>query len=80
MAIQVVILAAGLGKRMHSGLPKVLHRLAGKALLAHVIDTAQKISDEKPPIVIYGHEGEQVKGHFAGQKITFVECLNFYFI
>jgi len=73
MAIQVVILAAGQGKRMHSRLPKVLHTLAGKPLLTHVIDTAQKISTDTTPIIIYGHEGEQVKGHFAQHKLTFVE-------
>ena len=73
MAIQVVILAAGQGTRMHSNLPKVLHTLAGKPLLAHVIDAAVKLSPDSKPIVIYGHEGEQVLGEFKGQPITFVE-------
>lgn len=73
MAIQVVILAAGQGKRMHSRLPKVLHPLAGKPLLAHVIETALKVSEDAAPIVIYGHEGEQVKNKFADSKIKFVE-------
>ena len=39
--MNVVILAAGMGKRMQSAVPKVLHPLAGKSLLAHVVDTAQ---------------------------------------
>jgi bifunctional UDP-N-acetylglucosamine pyrophosphorylase/glucosamine-1-phosphate N-acetyltransferase len=39
MQLDIVILAAGEGKRMHSALPKVLHPLAGRPLLAHVLDT-----------------------------------------
>ena len=58
--MNVVILAAGQGKRMHSDLPKVLHPLAGKALLAHVIDTAREIG-AAPICVVYGHGGEQVR-------------------
>jgi bifunctional UDP-N-acetylglucosamine pyrophosphorylase/glucosamine-1-phosphate N-acetyltransferase len=73
MAIQVVILAAGQGKRMNSRLPKVLHTLAGKPLLQHVIDTALKIAPATKPVIIYGHEGEQVKNHFASDNLTFVE-------
>jgi bifunctional UDP-N-acetylglucosamine pyrophosphorylase/glucosamine-1-phosphate N-acetyltransferase len=41
--MNVVILAAGMGKRMQSALPKVLHPLAGKPLLQHVIDTARSL-------------------------------------
>ncbi len=59
MSIQVVILAAGQGKRMCSNLPKVLHKIAGKSLLEHVIKTAQKISADRLPIIIYGHQGEK---------------------
>ena len=43
MNLNVVILAAGQGKRMHSNLPKVLHPVAGKALVRHVIDTARTL-------------------------------------
>lgn len=60
MTIQIVILAAGQGKRMHSKLPKVLHHLAGKPLLEHVIHTALTVSPAVPPIVIYGHQGEML--------------------
>jgi CTP:molybdopterin cytidylyltransferase MocA len=42
--MNIVILAAGQGKRMHSNLPKVLHPVAGKALVAHVIDTARSLA------------------------------------
>ena len=57
--MNVVILAAGMGKRMQSALPKVLHPLAGKPLLQHVIDTARSLSPTKL-CVIYGHGGAAV--------------------
>ena len=64
--MNIVILAAGMGKRMNSDLPKVLHPLAGKSLLGHVVDTARTLD---PPrlVVVYGHGGEQVQAAFAGQ-------------
>ncbi len=58
--MNVVILAAGKGKRMHSDLPKVLHPLAGKALLAHVIDTSRQLGAARI-CVVYGHGGELVR-------------------
>jgi len=57
--MNVVILAAGMGKRMQSALPKVLHPLAGKPLLRHVIDTARSLGPKKL-CVIYGHGGAAV--------------------
>ena len=71
MAINVVILAAGQGKRMHSAVPKVLHRLAGKPLLAHVVEAARSL---KPRVicVVYGHGGDQVPDAMAGDGIKFV--------
>ena len=57
--MNVVILAAGMGKRMQSALPKVLHPLAGKPLLQHVIDTARELAPSKL-CVIYGHGGAAV--------------------
>ena len=58
--MNIVILAAGQGKRMHSNLPKVLHPVAGKALVSHVIDTARCLS---PQILclVYGHGGEALR-------------------
>ena len=64
MPMNVVILAAGMGKRMQSALPKVLHPLAGKALLSHVIDTARTLAPGKL-CVIYGHGGAAVPSMVA---------------
>ncbi|GHU05375.1 bifunctional protein GlmU [Betaproteobacteria bacterium] len=58
--MNIVILAAGQGKRMVSTLPKVLHPLAGKVLVSHVIDTARALSPRRLCIV-YGHGGETVR-------------------
>jgi len=62
--MNVVILAAGMGKRMQSALPKVLHPLAGKPLLQHVIDTARSLAPSKL-CVIYGHGGAAVPAMVA---------------
>jgi bifunctional UDP-N-acetylglucosamine pyrophosphorylase/glucosamine-1-phosphate N-acetyltransferase len=58
--LNVVILAAGQGKRMYSKLPKVLHKIGDKPLLQHVIATAVQLKPNKV-IIIYGHGGEVVK-------------------
>lgn len=58
--INVVILAAGQGKRMNSSLPKVLHKVGNKPMLEHVINTALSLNPAKL-VVVYGHGGEQVK-------------------
>jgi bifunctional UDP-N-acetylglucosamine pyrophosphorylase/glucosamine-1-phosphate N-acetyltransferase len=57
--LDVVILAAGKGTRMYSDKPKVLHSLAGKALVQHVVDCAQKL-EPRQIIVVFGHGGEAV--------------------
>ena len=59
-AVSVVILAAGQGKRMKSDMPKVLQPLAGRPLLAHVIDAAHAIGAADIHVV-YGHGGERVR-------------------
>ncbi|HEX9179866.1 MAG TPA: bifunctional UDP-N-acetylglucosamine diphosphorylase/glucosamine-1-phosphate N-acetyltransferase GlmU [Burkholderiales bacterium] len=69
--MNVVILAAGLGKRMRSSLPKVLHPIAGKPLLAHVLDTARSLSPQRL-CVVYGHGGEAVPKALAAPDITWV--------
>jgi bifunctional UDP-N-acetylglucosamine pyrophosphorylase / glucosamine-1-phosphate N-acetyltransferase len=60
----VVILAAGEGTRMKSALPKVLHEVAGRSLLGHVIEAAAHIEPEHVVVVI-GHGREQVSAHLA---------------
>jgi bifunctional UDP-N-acetylglucosamine pyrophosphorylase/glucosamine-1-phosphate N-acetyltransferase len=58
--IGVIILAAGLGKRMKSRLPKVMHPLSGKPLLSHVLATARRLKPEKVAIIV-GHGAERVR-------------------
>jgi bifunctional UDP-N-acetylglucosamine pyrophosphorylase/glucosamine-1-phosphate N-acetyltransferase len=70
--VNVVILAAGQGKRMHSDLPKVLHPLAGRPLLSHVIGTARRVSS-RSPVVIYGHGGETVRAALGEQGLKWVK-------
>ena len=65
-AIDVVIMAAGKGTRMKSSMPKVLHRLGGRALVQHVIDSARQLS-ARHIIAITGHGAEQVEAALAGQ-------------
>lgn len=72
MKLGVVILAAGQGTRMKSGIPKVLHRLAGKPLLQHVIDTAKELNPAQI-IVVYGHGGEAVKEQISADNLYWVE-------
>jgi bifunctional UDP-N-acetylglucosamine pyrophosphorylase/glucosamine-1-phosphate N-acetyltransferase len=64
--LHVVILAAGEGKRMKSALPKVLQKIAGQSMLAHVIATARAL-DPAGVHVVYGHRGEAVRNAFADQ-------------
>jgi len=66
LPLHVIILAAGEGKRMKSALPKVLQPVAGRPMLAHVIDTARQLQPAAIHIV-HGHGGEQVRAAFAGQ-------------
>ncbi|MDP1605591.1 MAG: bifunctional UDP-N-acetylglucosamine diphosphorylase/glucosamine-1-phosphate N-acetyltransferase GlmU [Rhodocyclaceae bacterium] len=67
--MNIVILAAGQGKRMRSDLPKVLHPIAGKPMLAHVIDTARALHAAKI-CVVYGHGGEQVRTAFDAPDLA----------
>jgi bifunctional UDP-N-acetylglucosamine pyrophosphorylase/glucosamine-1-phosphate N-acetyltransferase len=72
MKLGVVILAAGQGTRMRSSLPKVLHKLAGRPLLQHVISTAGALEPEQI-VVVYGHGGEQVPAALSADGLTWVE-------
>jgi bifunctional UDP-N-acetylglucosamine pyrophosphorylase/glucosamine-1-phosphate N-acetyltransferase len=71
MPLDVIVLAAGQGKRMRSELPKVLHPLAGRPLLAHVLETARALAPRKT-IVVHGHGAEQVRAAFAGHDVEWV--------
>jgi bifunctional UDP-N-acetylglucosamine pyrophosphorylase / glucosamine-1-phosphate N-acetyltransferase len=71
MPLDVIVLAAGQGKRMRSDLPKVLHPLAGRPLLAHVLDAARALGPRKT-VVVHGHGGEQVRSAFAGEALEWV--------
>lgn len=72
MGLNIVILAAGQGTRMKSSLPKILHPLAGKPLLQHVVDTALTLNPNKV-IVVCGHEAMQVQQAMTGYDLVWVE-------
>ncbi|WP_289117612.1 bifunctional UDP-N-acetylglucosamine diphosphorylase/glucosamine-1-phosphate N-acetyltransferase GlmU [uncultured Idiomarina sp.] len=72
MKLRVVILAAGKGTRMRSDLPKVLHKVANKPMVEHVIDTARSLKPEAVNL-IYGHGGEQLQQSIQGDDLTWVE-------
>jgi len=65
MALDIVIMAAGKGTRMKSALPKVLHRLAGRPLLQHVLDSAAGLQADRT-LVITGHGAAAVEASLAG--------------
>ncbi|MDP3584029.1 MAG: bifunctional UDP-N-acetylglucosamine diphosphorylase/glucosamine-1-phosphate N-acetyltransferase GlmU [Thiobacillus sp.] len=69
--LEILILAAGKGTRMRSDLPKVLHRLAGKPLLGHVVDTAHALGAART-CVVYGFGGEAVPQALADDTLTYV--------
>ncbi|RUM93532.1 MAG: UDP-N-acetylglucosamine diphosphorylase/glucosamine-1-phosphate N-acetyltransferase [Thiothrix sp.] len=70
-SLAVVILAAGQGTRMRSSKPKVLHELAGRPLLQHVIDVALELNPEEIVVVI-GHGAEQVRDTISNKKLRWV--------
>ncbi|ROR99046.1 UDP-N-acetylglucosamine pyrophosphorylase /glucosamine-1-phosphate N-acetyltransferase [Sinobacterium caligoides] len=75
MNLQIVILAAGQGTRMKSTKPKVLHPVAGKPMVGHVIDTCKLIGANKMAVVI-GHGADQVRQQFASEvSLEWVEQL-----
>ncbi len=67
----IIILAAGKGTRMKSSLPKVLHPVGGKPMIAHL--TTLALEQGQTPIVIYGHQGQALKDALGEQTITWVE-------
>jgi bifunctional UDP-N-acetylglucosamine pyrophosphorylase/glucosamine-1-phosphate N-acetyltransferase len=71
MSLEIIVLAAGQGKRMRSQRPKILHALAGRPLLAHVLAAAWALAPRKI-VVVHGHGAEQVRAAFAEQKVEWV--------
>lgn len=71
MKIKVIILAAGKGSRMKSKQAKVLHKIAGKAMLQRVAESVEDLDSEV--IVIYGHDGEQVKKSLTRLNVSWIE-------
>lgn len=69
--LSVVILAAGKGTRMYSDLPKVLHKIAGKPMVKHVIDTVKQL-EAKRIHLIYGHGGDLLKQHLSDEAVNWV--------
>ncbi|WP_102794400.1 bifunctional UDP-N-acetylglucosamine diphosphorylase/glucosamine-1-phosphate N-acetyltransferase GlmU [Bowmanella denitrificans] len=72
MAFSVVVLAAGKGTRMKSSLPKVLHPIAGKPMVQHIIDTVKGLGAQHIHLV-YGHGGEQLQQALAHNQLNW--CL-----
>lgn len=72
MSLEIIILAAGQGTRMHSAMPKVLHRIAHLPLLEHVYRLAVSLGADKSTI-IYGHGGDQVQAQLAHLEVDWVE-------
>ncbi len=73
--LEIVILAAGKGTRMRSDLPKVLHPLAGKPFLQHVLDRADELASANTFVVV-GHGAETVRKNVRAKQLTFVEQLD----
>src|SRR3990172_1624997 len=70
--LEIVILAAGQGKRMHSRLPKVLHAVGGRPLLAHALECARALAPSAIHVV-YGHGGEALRAAFAGADVRWAQ-------
>jgi bifunctional UDP-N-acetylglucosamine pyrophosphorylase / glucosamine-1-phosphate N-acetyltransferase len=70
--VAIAIMAAGKGTRLKSQLPKVLHEVGGKVLLAHVIDSAKNVVPPEDIYAIVGHEAERVRAAVGHTGVNFV--------
>src|SRR5436309_12972058 len=69
--LQIIVMAAGQGKRMHSARPKVLHPLAGRPLVAHVLDAVRELTP-RALVLVVGHGGDAVRDALAASDLAFV--------
>ena len=69
MSLNIIILAAGKGKRMHSSLPKVMHKVGGKSMLEHVLISAKKLNPSSINVVL-SPKIESIKKSFGGYDIA----------
>ena len=72
MPLAVIVLAAGQGKRMSSALPKVLHPLGGRPLLAYVLEAARALKPQQI-LVVHGHRSDELRAAFNGARVGWVE-------
>ena len=70
-SVEVCILAAGFGTRMRSKLPKVMHSLAGRPLLGHLINSVEKLNPDKIHVVV-GPELDSVRRSFPSQNLSLI--------
>ena len=71
MSLNIIILAAGNGKRMHSALPKVMHKVGGKTMLEHVLISAEKLNPKSINVVV-NSKIEDIKTNFQNYKINWL--------
>src|SRR5260370_25690906 len=71
MPLDVIVLAAGQGKRMRSELPKVVHPIGGRPVLAHVLEAARALNPRRT-VVVHGHGAEKVRAAFAQASVDWV--------
>jgi bifunctional UDP-N-acetylglucosamine pyrophosphorylase/glucosamine-1-phosphate N-acetyltransferase len=71
MGLEIIVLAAGQGKRMRSQRPKILHPLAGRPLLAHVLAAARALSPSRT-VVVHGHGADEVRAAFDRAPVEWV--------
>ncbi len=80
LPVSVVVMAAGKGTRMKSERPKVLHRIAGRAMLSHVLATVEQLADAhalQKVVVVTGHGAEAVETHLSGSPLQAQHLLEF---